>query len=502
MASPNRSLLTKIDALDAAQSFPPLLSPRVEDALAGLANAKTPRSRKYRRSPLRQERAIGGQDRTLQERGRDDGIQYVPMDDLEAISEEAPVGSSYFGASANGINLLLGVGVLSLPYALRTAGWYVGIGLLVFLTAVTNYTGKLIGRMMDKDPENIRSFGDIGKAAFGNVGQWTITIIFFLELFSACGMYLILTGDNLHTLFPHYKQFYWTLVGGVVMLPTALTSRLSFLSYFSVIGTLASSFLCLSVVYLGGVLENKNDSGGSYLDPSETRDFTSINSAPFAIGLVMVGFAGHACFPSIKLSLADPKDYNRVLNTSYCVCFSFYGLIAALGYMMYGENVKEEITFNIVKSVQGEGVSPVAVSVATVATWLVAINPCTKFGLTMNPVALIAEEAFFGQASEDDFDDSEKGACCDWRSFVVRVLLSTTCFFVAVYLPYFANVVAFVGAFCSCFVSLVFPCAAYLKMFWKNLGLFEIVLNSFLVVLGLILCVWGTLAVFVSRPSD
>ena len=169
---------------------------------------------------------------------------------------------------------------------------------------------------------------------------------------------------------------------------------------------------------------------------------------------------------------------------------------------MYGENVKEEITFNIVKSVQGEGVSPVAVSVATVATWLVAINPCTKFGLTMNPVALIAEEAFFGQASEDDFDDSEKGACCDWRSFVVRVLLSTTCFFVAVYLPYFANVVAFVGAFCSCFVSLVFPCAAYLKMFWKNLGLFEIVLNSFLVVLGLILCVWGTLAVFVSRPSD
>ena len=104
--------------------------------------------------------------------------------------------------------------------------------------------------------------------------------------------------------------------------------------------------------------------------------------------------------------------------------------------------------------------------------------------------------------SEDDFDDSEKGACCDWRSFVVRVLLSTTCFFVAVYLPYFANVVAFVGAFCSCFVSLVFPCAAYLKMFWKNLGLFEIVLNSFLVVLGLILCVWGTLAVFVSRPSD
>ena len=32
---------------------------------------------------------------------------------------------------------------------------------------------------MDKDAENIRSFGDIGFVAFGPLGQYVITITFF-----------------------------------------------------------------------------------------------------------------------------------------------------------------------------------------------------------------------------------------------------------------------------------------------------------------------------------
>ena len=93
--------------------------------------------------------------------------------------------------------------------------------------------------------------------------------------------------------------------------------------------------------------------GGSYINSSHTDKFTDLNSAPFSIGLVMVGFEGHACFPSIKLSLSNQKDYNAVLNTSYLVCFTFYTSIAMLGYLMYGVNVDEEITFNIMNSVKG-----------------------------------------------------------------------------------------------------------------------------------------------------
>lgn len=212
----------------------PMFSPKLEDALASMVSARTPRSRKTpRRKILQQhdgvyEDIVSRQSYELLDSTTADKNQ--PED--KEIQEE---GSSYLGATANGINLLLGVGVLSLPYALKCAGWYAGIGLLLFLTLVTNHTGKLIGRLMEKDPENIRSFGDIGARAFGKSGQYIITVTFFLELFSACGMYLILTGDNLHIIFPQYSQRFWTLVGAAIMIPTALTSKLSFLSYFSIV---------------------------------------------------------------------------------------------------------------------------------------------------------------------------------------------------------------------------------------------------------------------------
>ena len=40
----------------------------------------------------------------------------------------------------NVLNILSGVGLLSVPYALRKAGW-VGLGVLWLLGIVTNYTG-------------------------------------------------------------------------------------------------------------------------------------------------------------------------------------------------------------------------------------------------------------------------------------------------------------------------------------------------------------------------
>ena len=46
---------------------------------------------------------------------------------------------------ANSVNILLGVGLLSVPYALRQGGW-AGLGVLAALGLMTNYTGKALIR--------------------------------------------------------------------------------------------------------------------------------------------------------------------------------------------------------------------------------------------------------------------------------------------------------------------------------------------------------------------
>lgn len=48
----------------------------------------------------------------------------------------------FVGAVVNVLNILSGVGLLSVPYALKKAGW-AGLGVLWLLGIVTNYTGAV-----------------------------------------------------------------------------------------------------------------------------------------------------------------------------------------------------------------------------------------------------------------------------------------------------------------------------------------------------------------------
>lgn len=228
---------------------------------------------------------------------------------------------------------------------------------------------------------------------------------------------------------------------------------------------------------------------GTFLHPADTVMYTDIDRAPLAIGLVMVGFAGHACFPSIRCSMSQPQRYNTMLDVSYVICFTIYGSVAALGYLMYGTNTAKEITLNITNDVNA---SDLVKTVARIATVLIVINPITKFGLTMNPVALMVEETIFGSNSDTK--------ACRYKigSIVIRVFLSACCVAAAVSLPFFARVVGFIGAFCSCFVSIVFPVAAAIVLLKNEMTLLQYMFAWCVLVFGLVCCVWGTIAVFIT----
>jgi len=473
------------------------MSPRMSTAYAQLSGTPQRTQRVRRRSPIKQHLNYGSSTAPpIMHRltGRtSDASSYAELGANTNSSEfeYETVGTSTFRQSAlNGVNILLGVGVLSLPYSMSVSGWWVGMGLLIALSLITNYTGKIIGRLMSLS-DQIRSFPDIGRAAFGTIGQGIITVIFFIELFSACGMYLILCGDNLYALIsPFYSgltQTTLTLISAGVMVPTALTSELSLLSKLSALGTFSSCFLAVAVISIGVLNGPRKE--GTFIHPAETVMYTDIERAPLAIGLVMVGFAGHACFPSIRNSMDQPEKYNSMLNVSYAVCFTVYASVAALGYLMYGGATAKEITLNIMGDSEA---SAVVKTIARIATVLIVINPITKFGLTMNPVALMVEEAILPQV---DGPRSWKATLC---SSAIRILLSAACVAVAVSLPFFARVVGFIGAFCSCFVSIVFPAAAALVLLKKEMSLVEYLFAWFVLILGIVCTVWGTVAVFAS----
>ena len=64
--------------------------------------------------------------------GRTSDVSSLNHTELGSDFEYETVGTSTFVQSClNGVNLLLGVGVLSLPYSMSVSGWWVGAGLLI-----------------------------------------------------------------------------------------------------------------------------------------------------------------------------------------------------------------------------------------------------------------------------------------------------------------------------------------------------------------------------------
>ena len=101
------------------------------------------------------------------------------------------------------------------------------------------------------------------------------------------------------------------------------------------------------IIYLGGLdAEGSGAKMGSYFNPQPTRMFTTFEEAPFSIGLCIVGFAGHAVFPTIKNSMRNKNLYDSMMITSFSLALLFYLTIAVLGYLMYGDFVEKEIDLN------------------------------------------------------------------------------------------------------------------------------------------------------------
>ena len=89
--------------------------------------------------------------------------------------------STFVQSVFNAVNVLIGVGILSLPLAFRCAGWIWGTTIFLFCAFLTNYTAKLLARCLDAYA-GATTYGDMGAAAFGERGRAFIGGVFIFEL--------------------------------------------------------------------------------------------------------------------------------------------------------------------------------------------------------------------------------------------------------------------------------------------------------------------------------
>ncbi|KAG8532006.1 uncharacterized protein KY384_003642, partial [Bacidia gigantensis] len=108
----------------------------------------------------------------------------------------------------NSVNVLIGVGLLSLPLGLKQSGWLIGMIFLMLAALVTRHTARLLAKCLDLD-HSLVTFSDIAWKAFGSKARIAVGLLFSVELLAACVALVVLFADSLNALIPGWQIVGW-----------------------------------------------------------------------------------------------------------------------------------------------------------------------------------------------------------------------------------------------------------------------------------------------------
>jgi solute carrier family 32 (vesicular inhibitory amino acid transporter) len=447
--------------------------------------------------------------------------------------------SSTFAAGLNAVNVLCGVGLLAMPFASAQAGW-VSFLLLAAVAGVALFSGTLLEACMSlgsgpppplggvgvaagrcggggggggggnrnstlraarpsrQPPPLLRSFPDLGGAAFGRTGRVLVACLLYLELLSCVADFLILEGDNLAALLPALPpspsssfaltpEQAWALAAAVMVLPTVLLRDLSALSYLSAggIGGSVAIVGCVvsSAVRAASAGPATAGPAAAAASPAAAAAAAAIQTAaaaitatpatattrpwlprlplarpaglPVALGLYSFSFSGAACFPSIYVSMRDRRHFRPLLAGAFTAVALLYGAAALAGLSAFGSGVRDQVTLSM-GSATVEG---------RLAAWLVVVSPLTKIALTLAPVALAVEEMVLSPPrARGEPRRRGRASANALKSAALRVALLGGCAAAAVSVPFFALFSQIIGAFMCLNIAVVLPALFFVRL--------------------------------------
>ncbi|KAI0603372.1 transmembrane amino acid transporter protein-domain-containing protein [Biscogniauxia sp. FL1348] len=393
----------------------------------------------------------------------------------------------------NSTNVLIGVGLLSLPMGLKYAGWVCGLITMVLGALVTSWTARILARCMDLD-NTLITFSDIAYISFGRKARIATAVLFTMELLAACVALIVLFADSLVLLFPGVMTLNeWKVVCTLILIPLQF-APLSLLSFTSFVGIVC----CLSIaiiVILDGLI--KTQTPGSLIDPATTYLFPeNWLTLPLSFGLLMSPWGGHSVFPNIYRDMRHPYKYNKAVKYTFSATLVIDAAVAIVGLVMFGDGVRDEITANILETTG----YPQALNILLVI--FIAVIPLTKIPLNAQPI-IATFEVLFGLRQQTVAEETSLvGLSSTSRGLLkafIRVVTLLVFLAIAILFPAFDSIMAFMGSALCFTICITLPLAFYLKLFGHDIFIGERIFVWFVMLSSLTLSIVGTVWAFLPR---
>ncbi|KAI0356291.1 amino acid transporter [Trametes cingulata] len=285
----------------------------------------------------------------------DTGYVLDPRIDLEELAAKRVAGGGLLDSVANMANSILGAGIIGLPYAMRQAGFFTGLLLLVALCGVTDWTIRLI--VLNAKLSGQNSYIGIMNHCFGSSGRAAVSFFQFAFAFGGMCAFGIIIGDTIphviRSLFPRLysvpilglltkRQFVIALCTICVSYPLSLYRDIHKLSRASGLALVGMIIIVMSVLIEGPKVDS--DLKG---DPSAR--FTFLGDGVFqAIGVISFAFVCHHNSLLIYGSLRTPTldRFNKVTHISTLISLVACCTLAISAYVVFTDRTQGNILNN------------------------------------------------------------------------------------------------------------------------------------------------------------
>jgi vesicular inhibitory amino acid transporter len=210
----------------------------------------------------------------------------------------------------------------------------------------------------------------------------------------------------------------------------------------------------------------------------------------------MSPWGGHSVFPNIYRDMRHPYKYRRGVDITYFFTYILDTGLACAGILMFGDEVRDEITSNIFLT---DGY-PAGISVFIAIC--IAIIPLTKVPLNARPI-VSTFEVLFGLDSRSLAASSSLNGMSGLNRGIAKIVLrvGTIAAFVviAILFPSFDRIMTLLGSVACFSICIILPLAFHLKLFGKDIGKGEKMMNWALIVVSTIMAVVSTVFAFLPK---
>ncbi|ODN74627.1 hypothetical protein, variant 2 [Cryptococcus amylolentus CBS 6039] len=384
------------------------------------------------------------------------------------------------------VKLTIALGVLAMPQVLLEVGAVPGVIIIVVISALTTWSGRVIGAFKANHPE-VYSLDGVGYVLAGNWGREFFSFAYALFMICLCGSGFITTSLAFNAITDHAAcTVVWAVVAAAVTFAFASLQTLNKVSILGWIGFFSILSAILIITVAVGV-EDRPEAAPS-TGPWD-KDIHAFNSeASFlsgmgAVSTTVFAYCGTPAFFNVIGEMRQPKRFNQALFASQGLCTALYITIGVVVYYYCGQYIS-----NPALGSAGIIIKKVSYGIALPGLFVGCIL-YTHVGAKMLFVRLLRGS-----------DHLTGTSFIHWSVWLGTVGMSVAiAFILAESIPFFGDFVSLVGATLGTFLCLITPALMWLNDNWAlckertSIGFrSRIALSVFTLLAGVFIVITGT----------